>query len=329
MTSRRLRARLWLEHYGLFPRGRLAFFTLYVLALDLLLLIVQRVGGLFRSSFGSSLTGWIVLLTVLGLGLLAVLLVRRVSSKLLWRLRNRLVVTYAFVGVLPLLVLAALAGITLYLFSGQFATYIVTSKLELHLRALRANDLVLAYKIAKDLDRNRESDFGRDESNKPGELRELQITGWLDDKFLFADPPLSERTPILGLPKYLPADFNQIVRDGGRLFLRSAVAIQTKRGKLTVISSKPLDRSLLQELAANLGEVTLLPSGLTIRQLDQDAAPLPGLSASSKNPAQKSANYLDTGGGPPKPIYLVGAIPPPTRIFDFSVRFPTSIAVVN
>jgi len=329
MTSRRLRARLWLEHYGLFPRGRLAFFTLYVLALDLLLLIVQRVGGLFRSSFGSSLTGWIVLLTVLGLGLLAVLLVRRVSSKLLWRLRNRLVVTYAFVGVLPLLVLAALAGITLYLFSGQFATYIVTSKLELHLRALRANDLVLAYKIAKDLDRNRESDFGRDESNKPGELRELQITGWLDDKFLFADPPLSERTPILGLPKYLPADFNQIVRDGGRLFLRSAVAIQTKRGKLTVISSKPLDRSLLQELAANLGEVTLLPSGLTIRQLDQDAAPLPGLSASSKNPAQKSANYLDTGGGPPKPIYVVGAIPPPTRIFDFSVRFPTSIAVVN
>ena len=32
MTSRRLRARLWLENYGLFPRGRLAFFTLYVLA---------------------------------------------------------------------------------------------------------------------------------------------------------------------------------------------------------------------------------------------------------------------------------------------------------
>jgi phosphoserine phosphatase RsbU/P len=329
MTSRRLRARLWLEHYGLFPRGRLAFFTLYVLALDLLLLMVQTIGGLFRGSFGSSLTGWVVLLTLLGAGLLAVLLARRVSSKLLWRLRNRLMVTYAFVGVLPLLVLAALAGITLYLFSGQFATYIVTSKLELHLRALRANDLVLAYKIAKDLDSNRESDFGRDESNKPGELRELQITGWLDDKFLFADPPLSERTPTLALPKYLPSDFNQIVRDGGRLFLRSAVALQTKRGKLTVISSKPLDRSLLQELAANLGEVTLLPSGLTIRQLDQDAAPLPGLSASSKNPAQKSANYLDTGGGPPKPIYVVGAIPPPTRIFDFSVRFPTSIAVVN
>jgi len=329
MHSRLLNARLWLEHNGLFPRGKLSFFTLYVLALDLLLLVIEKIVGMFRSSPGTSLSGWIIFLTLLSFVLLSLLAARTVSSRLLWRLRNRLMVTYAFVGVLPLLVLAALAGITLYLFSGQFATYIVTSKLELHLRALRANDLVLAYKIANDLDTNRESDFGRDESNKPGELRELQITGWLDDKFLFADPPLSERSPTLVLPKYLPADFNQIVRDGGRLFLRSAVALQTKRGKLTLISSKPLDRSLLQELATNLGQVTLFASGLTIRQLDQDAAPLPGFNVSSKNPVQKGANYLDTGGGPPKPTYVVGAIPPPTRVFDLQVTFPTSIAVVN
>jgi phosphoserine phosphatase RsbU/P len=329
MHSRLLRARLWLEHNGLFPRGKLSFFTLYVLALDLLLLVIDKLLGMFRGSVGASLSGWIIFLTLLSFVLLSLLAARMVSSRLLWRLRNRLIVTYAFVGVLPLLVLAALAGLTLYLFSGQFATYIVTSKLELHLRALRANDLVLAYKIANDLDSNRESDFGRDETNKPGELRELHITGWLDDKFLFADPPLSERSPTPVLPKYLPADFNQVVRDGGRLFLRSAVALQTKHGKLTVISSKPLDRSLLQELAANLGEVTLFASGLTIRQLDQDAASLPGFNVSSKNPSQKGANYLDTGGGPPKPTYVVGAIPPPTRIFDFSVRFPTSIAVVN
>src|ERR1700730_12233412 len=316
MSSRLLRARLWLEHHGLFPRGKLSFFTLYVLALDLLLLVVEKVVGIFRSSPGTSLSGWIIFLTLLSFALLSLLAARMVSARLLWRLRNRLIVTYAFVGVLPLLVLAALACITLYLFSGQFATYIVTSKLELHLRALRANDLGLAYKIANDLDSNRESDFGRHETNKPGELRELQITGWLDDKFLFADPPLSERSPTAVLPKYLPADFNQIVRDGGRLFLRSAVALQTKRGKLTVTSSKPLDRSLLQELGTNLGQVTLFASGLTIRQLDQDAASLPGFNVSSKNPSQKGANYLDTGGRPPQPTYVVGTIPPPTRVFD-------------
>src|SRR5579864_8841680 len=115
MAYRRLRARLWLEHYGLFPRGRLAFFTLYVLALDLLLLIVQQVGGLLRRSFGSSLTGWIILLTLLGLGFLAVLSVRRFSSKLLWRMRSRLVLTYAFIGVVPLVFLVVLAGLAFYL----------------------------------------------------------------------------------------------------------------------------------------------------------------------------------------------------------------------
>ena len=330
MHSRLLNARLWLEHNGLFPRGKLSFFTLYVLALDLLLLVVEKIVGMFRSSPGTSLSGWIIFLTLLSFVLLSLLAARTVSSRLLWRLRNRLIVTYAFVGILPLVLLAALGGLAFYLFSGQFATYIVTSKLELHLRALRANDLVLAYKIANDLDTNRESDFGRHETNKPGELRELQITGWLDDKFLFADPPLGEHSPTPSLPGYLPADFNQVVRDGGRLFLRSAIALQTKRGKLTVTSSKPLDRSLLRELAANLGQVTLFASGLTIRQFDQDAISQPGLSISSKNPGQEGATYgLDTGGPPPKPTYVVGTIPPPTRIFDFPVNFLKSIAVVN
>ena len=323
MHSRTLRARLWLEHNGFYPRGKLAFFTLYVLALDLLLLAIEKIGGTFRSSFGSSLSGWVIFFTILGLVLLSVLAARMVSSRLLWRLRNRLIVTYAFIGVLPLVLLAALAGLALYLFSGQFATYIVTSKLELHLRSLRANDLVLAYKIASDIESNRESDFGRHEINKPGELRELQIAGWLDDKFLFADPPSGERLPTPSLPMYLPTDFDQVVRDDGRLFLRSAISLQTKRGKLTVISSKPLDRSLLRELAADLGQVTLFASGLTIRQLDQDLISQPGSGISSKN------NGLDTGGLPPQPTYVVGKLPPPTRIFDFPVSFLKSIAVVN
>jgi phosphoserine phosphatase RsbU/P len=330
MHSRLLHARLWLEHHGLFPRGKLASLTLYVLALDVLLFVIEKVVGIFRSSYGASLSGWVVSLTLLGIGLLGVLTARRISSKLLWRLRNRLVVTYILVGVLPLVLLAALGGLAFYLFSGQFATYIVTSKLELHLRALRANDLVIAYKTASDIDRGQQSDFGRREVNKPGELRELQITEWLDGKLLFADPASGERVPTPSLPNYLPADFNQVVRDGGRLFLRSAITLQTQRGKLTVISSKPLDRSLLRELAMNLGEVGLYASGLTIHQLDENASAPPGVNRSAEKFGQEGTKYvLDTGGRSPTPTYVVGTIPPPTRIFDRPVSFITSIAVVN
>src|SRR6202035_1516297 len=101
----------------LFPRGKLSFFTLYVLSLDLLLLVIEKVVGMFRGSAGTSLGGWIVFLTLLSFALLSVLAARMVSSRLLWRLRNRLIVTYAFVGVLPLVLLAALAGLAFYLFS--------------------------------------------------------------------------------------------------------------------------------------------------------------------------------------------------------------------
>ncbi len=330
MNSRILRARLWLEHNGLYPQGKLAFFTLYVLALDLLLLMIEKVGGTFRRSFGSSLSAWVILLTLLGLGLLAVVAARRVSSRLLWRLRNRLVVTYILVGVLPLVLLATLGGLASYLFSGQFATYVVTSKLELHLRSLRASNLVIAYKVANDIDSGRQSDFGRREENKPGELRELRIAEWLDEKLLFAEPAPGNAAPTPSLPKYLPADFNQVVRDGGRLFLRSAITLQTKEGKLTVISSKPLDRSLLLELATNLGEVGLYASGLTIRQVDQNAPPPQGFSISAQSQGQEKTKYvLDTGNHPLTPTYVVGTVPPPTRIFDRPVSFLTSIAVAN
>src|SRR5947209_6930137 len=148
MTSRRLRARLWLEHYCVFPRIWLAFFTLYVLALVLLLLIFREAAGLFRSSFGSSLTGWVVLLTLLGLVLLAVLSFRRISSKLLWRMRSRLVLTYAFIGVIPLVLLVVLAALAFYLFSGQFAAYILTTRLDSDLRSLSISNVRLGSEIA-------------------------------------------------------------------------------------------------------------------------------------------------------------------------------------
>ena len=64
---------------------------------------------------------------------------------LLWRLRNRLIVTYLFIGVMPILLLLLMFGLAGYLFAGQFATYVAISDLHselLHLQA--ANDALAA-----------------------------------------------------------------------------------------------------------------------------------------------------------------------------------------
>ena len=39
----------------------------------------------------------------------------------MWRLRNRLIVSYLFIGVIPIRLLLLMAGIGSYLFAGQFA----------------------------------------------------------------------------------------------------------------------------------------------------------------------------------------------------------------
>jgi sigma-B regulation protein RsbU (phosphoserine phosphatase) len=291
MTSRRLRARLRLEHYGLFPRSRLAFFTLYVLVLALLLLVVEEAGGLFRSSFGRSLTGWVILLTLLGLVLVGVLSLRRVSSKMLWRMRSRLVLTYAFIGVVPLVLLVVLAALAFYLFSGQFAAYILTSRLDSDLRSLGTSNVRLASEIAAKVAAHSVTPLSPDAI--PSRRTTHQVFAWSDGKLIFNNS--GEAAP--SLPEYLREDLTRVVQDHGAVFLRSVTRIPANDGVLVVLSSRPVEQHLLAELGGNLGEVTLYRS--------------------------------DTGTRNPTPIYSAGDIPPPRRTVDFKVTSGAEIPVLD
>jgi phosphoserine phosphatase RsbU/P len=290
MTSRRLRARLWLEHYGLFPRGRLAFFTLYVLVLALLLLIVEEVGGLFRSSFGSSLTGWVVLLALLGLGLLAVLSMRRVSSKLLWRMRSRLLLTYAFIGVIPLVLLVVLAALAFYLFTMQFTAYIFTHRLESDIRSLSVSNARLSNQIATNVMSGHET-FSA--TAIPRLRSHHDLFAWINGSLIVNNS--GGQAP--GLPTHLEQDSTQVVQDEGKVFLRSTSVIDTTRGRLVVISSKQVDQQFLADLGEGLGEVTLYRP--------------------------------DTGTTNPIPVYSANAIPPARRTLDLVVRSVADIPAVE
>src|SRR4051812_792750 len=294
MAYRRLRARLWLEHYGLFPRGKLAFFTLYVLGLDLLLLVIQQSAGAARSSFANSLSGWTIFLTLFAFVLATVLGVRWLLAHALWRMRNRLIVTYIFIGVVPILLLGALAGLGFYLFSGQFATYIVTSRLDAQFQRLRAENEVIAREISTAVEHDQSAaaleGIGKTAGN---------ATVWLDRK-----PLITSAANGLKESKNLSQDFSAVVRDGGRLFLRASSAVQTSRGKLVVVSSVPFGQGVLLAIASGLGEITLEES-------------------------HAEANSKDTTAASLRPILTVGAVPAPRSFFDRPVNFSTSLGVVN
>src|SRR5580698_2449073 len=118
VSTRYLRLRL--ADAGRLPTTKVARVASYVLALDVLLFALQEVGGWLKLSFADSLGGWVSLLSFVAIVLLLVLAFRWVRAKMLWRLRNRLIVTYVFIGVIPVVLLVALALGSFYLFAGQF-----------------------------------------------------------------------------------------------------------------------------------------------------------------------------------------------------------------
>jgi sigma-B regulation protein RsbU (phosphoserine phosphatase) len=93
-----------------------------LLALALLDILFALIGGM--SPLVLLLT---FVLATYGLVLLAQLTLRH--SKLIWRLRNRLIVTYVFIGVVPFVLVLVLAFFGTWIVVGQIATYLVSSEL--------------------------------------------------------------------------------------------------------------------------------------------------------------------------------------------------------
>ena len=87
----------------------------------------------------------VVLGSILGIGL-----IRRVVRQSIWRLRNRLIMTYVFIGMVPIVLILALAGIGTYILVGQVAAYLVSS--ELDRRAASLQDPVRILSQAKEAD---------------------------------------------------------------------------------------------------------------------------------------------------------------------------------
>src|SRR5271169_5449358 len=149
-----------LREKGFWPQNWIAWATLYVLALDLLLFAVQWLTRRASPATSTSLEGWVIFLSLLAIVLLAIAGFRWLRSQLLWRLRNRLIVTYVFIGVIPDFLLVVISLITLYLFSGQFASFAVTSDIATHLHSMEAANRAIAHHLATEISDHGKLDAG-------------------------------------------------------------------------------------------------------------------------------------------------------------------------
>jgi phosphoserine phosphatase RsbU/P len=329
-----------LRHRGLWPRSRVARGAWYALGLALLLFALQSLLAALKLAWGESLGWWVGFLSFIAILLFTVLTFRWLKAKLLWRLRNRLIVTYVFIGVVPALLLIAMALATLYLFGGQFANFIVTSEIHQQLHSVEDVNSAIAHGLADRVERGEPPKVELLENLRKTETiwKHRDVCAWLGTKPL----PVcrdAKGGPLFSMPAFVHGPFREIVRDQGNLYLRAATVLPVRSEKLTVVSSESLDQDLVQEIAVNLGEITLDPWGLVIREPASPggAENAPTLSAyDSKSgkpsvvlPSERSGIKEESAGSVTHPTFTAGTLPPSAGVFDQKIRFGTPLPAVS
>jgi sigma-B regulation protein RsbU (phosphoserine phosphatase) len=319
---------------GLFPTSKVARVACYVLALDVLLFVLQQAGGWFKLSFADSLGGWVSFLSFVAIVLFLVLAFRWMKARMLWRLRNRLIVTYVFIGVIPVVLLVALAIGSFYLFAGQFATFIVTTGLDSELVSLESANSAIGQQVAAQMKHGRSGvEAFQDVREEDKIWADRQMCVWLGNKIVVNSTPTGDRSAAPVLPPHLSNPFRGIVRDHDRLYLRAVQTIPVGGETMTVLSSEPFNQRMLQELAANLGEISLYTTGLNLRKVDRgqgkNAAANDGAKVAISLSKPEGDYVLDTGKETPRPTYTAGAVPPPAARIDPQFPFGTTVSVVD
>lgn len=241
-------------------RSRLARIALLLVILELILLCLGRVTTLRSSSLEAwaRLVGFFLVLILLGI---AVRWFRRI---VMWRLRNRLIVTYVFVAVIPVVLLFTIGVVTAYLFAGQFASFVVTSDIHSDLKAMaaanrvRIRDVVEQFRLSGSLEK---AAVTLNATESP----ELRMTLWLqpaNGKPRAVSVPAD--TPIITMPPPSIASQERAVvsePDGLRLYTWASAPVGNAR--LTLISYLPLGFHQLRQIAADIGEITLYAPDLS------------------------------------------------------------------
>jgi phosphoserine phosphatase RsbU/P len=325
----KLRARMLAA--GLWPQGWVARGACYSLGFAIALFALQLLLKLFAPAWGDSIGGWVKFLVFDAALLFSILVFRWLKRKLLWRLRNRLIVTYVFIGVIPAVLLIAMALITLYGFAGQFAIFVVTSEINSQLRNMEAVNAAVGNELAARLERGDnptvESLAGLRKRDAAWGRR--RMCAWHGEKLLSLGDE-SQGQP-LSRPTFIKGDLREITRDRDGLHLRVATLLSVESKTLIVVTSEPLDRELMGKIAADMGEISLSDdSGAT--QANKAGYPSSGVqtSVSVNRPTNKGGIPVQGDNGAVlEPTFTVGTVPPPVNRFDREVTFFGALPVLD
>jgi phosphoserine phosphatase RsbU/P len=330
----KLRARMRMA--GLWPQGWIAHGAWYSLGLAAGLFVLEMLFKLFAPKWGDSLGGWVKFLLFDAASLFFIVAFRALRRKILWRLRNRLIVTYVFIGVIPAVLLIAMALITLYGFAGQFAIFVVTSEINSQLRSLEAVNAAVGNELAARLERgdNPTAESLAGLRRRDAAWGRRRVCAWHGDRLLALGDE-SKGLPLT-LPAFAKEGLREITRDQDGLHLRVVTLISVGSKTLTIVTSEPFDKELVGKIAADMGEITVLDDPGFLLENKSRQAGSGAQTSSPVNTETKQGGIVINGkqnGTPvllhPSPAFTVGTLPAAAGSLDREVRFLAPLPVLD
>lgn len=319
--------------------GGIAFWSLVTAVVLFLLRLApglgQRIGSL----------PWVALLLSILTSLPAFF--RWMRWRLLWRLRNRLFVTYLLIGVTPIVLSGILAGTAAYVLFGQFANFAATSEINTQLVELATDNEALALHfqqvLAGQVRAGKQAPSVALPAAVPAEadaimsMPELRVGIYLDGRLQqLAMPAQHALTSVPTPPAWAKDSFRGLVLDHDRVYFRAITREQAGTHTVSVITSLPLDAQFLSRVVSGLGRMTVwskvhLRSSLPFAPNDQKFN-------SNTNSSQKQ----ETAASPDEAVVLGpttgkgtkgqdlgevsgGKLSKTENAFDIPINFPTTL----
>jgi len=322
-----------LVRLALHPRTKLGKTTLWF---GYLACVLELLRAIFRPGAGTLLSGWATFSSFVFVILGFLMLFRWARRKMMWRLRNRLIVTYVFIGVIPMVLIVAMVLVASYVFAGQFATYIAMSDLQAELAHLEATNRSMAWQF-RSLARQGKltPDLAREIVSASDEhFLHRSVTVWDGDKaLLVADPGRPNQAPILTSPAF-KGDFAGFIYESNLPQLRAVRRLEEGSHHLTVVSNLPITPDLLRHATSGLGAITLYPPD----EMEEGKHTTPSgqkPASSTKEAADQDRLTVDLGDSKfsvsrsEGQSVQAGTLPPPSNAFDVNFPFGTRFAMTD
>jgi sigma-B regulation protein RsbU (phosphoserine phosphatase) len=298
---------------------RLARFTAWVLAYGAALWVVDR---FTRATGGAPGLLWFIFWVcalVSGVYYL-VRLMRFIRTRVLWRLRRRLVVAYILIGVVPISLFLLLVVLGAWIINGQFAAYLVILRLRDRFDKIEQVNRVVLHEARYGgitsppalLERIRNfyvTEMVDHTKSYPGLVITLHL-GDVTRSFMLDGKPATNPATV---PNWVKGEeYANIVDDQGQLALRSVERTRTPAGDLTLVLSQPFTPELLDLVGEGIGPVGV--------ELYKPAVPGAKIDSTIRVSTTEETYYP---GNPMKSRSVL--LPDPVNILDFEVVGASSI----